>query len=119
MDGKCTRIESELCICKYKQISTILNERIKTDLISNGIPQVYHVQLFLHVHFVKTFCIFLALESPGGNCENNPIWQAMVRFPWSPKNTPLALLLGGFNPVERYACQICSSPQVGVKLKNM
>lgn len=59
---------------KYKLYQT--NYMIKSDLISNGIPQVYHVQLFLHAHFAKTFWIFFALESQGGNSENNPIWQA-------------------------------------------
>ena len=28
-------------------------------------------------------------------------------------------LFGGFNPSEKYACQIGSSPQVGVEIKNM
>ena len=87
MDGKCTHIESELCIYRLYAINKKKYIYIYKSiyLISNGIPQVYHVQLVLHVHFVKTFCIFLALESQGGNCENNPTWQAVVRFPCSPK----------------------------------
>ena len=28
-------------------------------------------------------------------------------------------LVGGFNPVEKYACQIGNLPQVGVKIKNI
>ena len=35
------------------------------------------------------------------------------------KNPPNEWLVGGFNPSEKYACQIGSFPQVGVKIKNI
>jgi len=33
------------------------------------------------------------------------------------KTSKLTILVGGFNPSEKYACQIGSFPQVGVKIK--
>ena len=38
----------------------------------------------------------------------------MNKEPW-----PLEILVGGFNPFEKYARQIGSFPQVGVKIKNV
>ena len=48
----------------------------------------------------------------------NPPVQAIWRVGF-PGNVSLTYLVGGFNPVEKYARQIGSSPQVGMKIENV
>ena len=54
------------------------------------------------------------LPSPNlnGSIPTNP-WHSK----YHPKTNEFTILVGGFNPFEKYARQIGSSPQVGVKIK--